>query len=108
MTTIAVRVPEDELEVLGDLIKSLGGNSVPAVARPFDGETVVQATIVLSAALFPYFRMWSLNRVAARKTFSIVHNGTELRGFTAAEVERLLNVLSAALPADDEAAGDDE
>lgn len=105
MTAIAVRVPESDAADLQALVDSIGCNSELEVAHPFDGETVIQTILVLAPVTYPFFRTWVTNRASQRKNFSIVHNGTELKGYTAAEAEDILTVVAATL-LDSEAADD--
>lgn len=98
MTTIAVRVREDDTSDLQALLDALGAATDPEVAHPFDGETVVQAIVVLGAGAFPFFRAWVEARTAQRKHFSIVTNGTELKGYTAQEAQFILTTLAESIP----------
>lgn len=95
---IAIRVPEEDIEELRKLQKGVGSTDEIVVAHPFDGETVVQLVILLSSAGYPFFRSWLTYRATARKSYSVVHNGTELTGYTASEVETILKRLDGAAP----------
>lgn len=103
MTAIAVRVPESDAADLQALAESIGCNSEQEVAHPFDGETVIQTILVLGPVTYPFFRTWVTNRASQRKNFSIVHNGTELKGYTAAEAEDILTAVAATIPAVEDA-----
>lgn len=96
--TIAVRVPEDDVEALRVLRMELGSEDEIVTAHPFDGETVVQLLVVLVGASYPYFRSWLKSRATSRKSYTVVHDGTELTGYTAGEVESILNRLESAAP----------
>lgn len=95
---IAVRVPEEDIEELRKLQKGVGSTDEIVVAHPFDGEAVVQLVILLSGAGYPFFRSWLTYRATARKSYSVVHNGTELTGYTASEVDSILKRLDGAAP----------
>lgn len=78
--SIALRVPEADKLELEELIGELGGDSGEIqISKPFDGETVAQVLLTLGAT-YPYFKSWLVFRGESRKAFSIVHNGTEMKG----------------------------
>lgn len=91
---IAVRLPESDRHDLETLLISGGwdSNSI-ATSRPFDGESVVQAIVALSATSYPFFRTWLTTRASTRKSFAFVHNGTELKGYTPSEAAKILEIL---------------
>ena len=88
---IAVRVPETDRADLESLMAKVDADpDAISAARPFDGETVVQGVLVLSGVVYPYFRSWLTQRGSARKNFSVIHNGTELKGYTSDDALALL------------------
>lgn len=92
--SVAVRVPASDLNDLREMIAAQGDtHGEIQTARPFDGETVVQVVVLLTGAGYPVFRTWLKSRTDSRKTYSIIHNGTELRGYTPKEAERVINAL---------------
>lgn len=91
---IAIRVPQADRADLEALLLSQGEDVESiAVSRPFDGESVVQAVVILSGVSYPFFRTWLNSRTASRKTFSIVRNGTEISGYTSAEAAKIIKEL---------------
>jgi hypothetical protein len=91
---IAVRVPETDRADLESLMAEVDADADSiSAARPFDGETVVQGVLVLSGVVYPYFRSWLTQRGSARKSFSVIHNGTELKGYTREEALAILEKL---------------
>lgn len=95
---IAIRVPDQDIDALRELQEEVGSSDEIVIAHPFDGETVAQLFIVLSGASYPFFRSWLSSRAASRKSYSVVHNGTELSGYTADEVGNILKRLERAAP----------
>jgi hypothetical protein len=91
--SLSVQVPVDEAASLRELLRNLTVDADTVQLHPFDGETVVQSIIALTGASIPVLRLWLRARVAERKTFRVVYDGTEYAGYTADEVERLVEVL---------------
>ncbi|MBF4580782.1 hypothetical protein [Frigoribacterium sp. VKM Ac-2530] len=98
MTSIAVRVPEQDAADLADLLTVSGSNEEVVVARPFDGETVAQTVLLLSGPTFAFFETWLRNRAQSRKSYSVVIDGTQLSGYTPTEVERILEAVHKQVP----------
>jgi hypothetical protein len=90
---IILQVPANDANDLERLGAQLGDEEEVEVLHPFDGETIAQLFVLLSGATFPYLRAWVRERIESRKAVVIIHNGTELRGYTADEAERLLASL---------------
>lgn len=95
---IAIRVPQADRHDLEALLRSQGEDVESiSVSRPFDGESVVQAVVILSGVSYPFFRTWLNSRAASRKSFSIVRNGTEISGYTSTEAAKIIKELDAEL-----------
>lgn len=91
---IAVRVPESDRHDLEALLKAGEWDSDSiATSRPFDGASVMQAIVLLTTTGYPFFRTWLMSRAEMRKTFSIVHNGIELKGYTPSDAAKILETL---------------
>jgi outer membrane biogenesis lipoprotein LolB len=92
---LSVQVPVDEAASLHELLQRLAVDADTAQLHPFDGEAVVQSVIALTGASIPVLRLWLRARVAERKSYRVVYDGTEYVGYTADEVERLVEALKA-------------
>ena len=90
---VIVRLPAGDAQDLNDLVQGLGSDEDVEMVHPFDGATVVQVLVVLSATTLPFFRTWVKARLEARKGFVILRDGQELRGYTADEVEQIMRIL---------------
>lgn len=91
--SVIVQLPASDASELRALVEEVDSGEEVEMVHPFDGETVAQVLLAVSAASLPYFRIWARARVEARKGFTILHEGKELRGYTADEVERILKIL---------------
>lgn len=92
---LSVQVPLDEAASLRELLRHLDVHADTSQLHPFDGETVIQSVVALTGASIPVLRLWLRARVAERKTFRVVYDGTEYVGYTVDEVERLVEALKA-------------
>ncbi len=88
-----VRLPARDAQDLNDLVQGLRSDEDIEMVHPFDGETVAQVLVALSTTTLPFFRTWVKARLEARKGFVVLHEGKELRGYTADEVEQIMRVL---------------
>jgi hypothetical protein len=86
---IIVQVPANERDDLERLGRQVDEDDIQDV-HPFDGETVAQLAMAVSTTSLPFLRAWIKGRIEARKGFEIVHDGTELRGYTADEADQIL------------------
>ncbi|WP_345201996.1 hypothetical protein [Fodinibacter luteus] len=91
---VIVRLPASDAQELTALVQSIHSDEDVEMVHPFDGATVAQVLVALSTATLPFFRIWANARVEARKGFVVVHDGRELRGYTADEVERIIRVVA--------------
>jgi hypothetical protein len=94
---ISVQVPPEDRSALDDLLARLGLSADAEITEvhPFDGETVVQSVVALTAVGTPALRAWLRARVDERKAFRVVYDGVEYTGYTSEEVEALVTALSA-------------
>ena len=90
---VIVQVPADDVAELERLGAQVGDEEIELL-HPFDGETVAQLVLVVSTTSLPFLRAWVKMRIEARKAVVVIHNGNELRGYTADEAERILAVLN--------------
>jgi len=90
---VIVRLPASDAQDLSDLVQGIHSDEDVEMVHPFDGATVAQVLVALSTTTLPFFRIWANARLEARKGFVVVHDGKELRGYTADEVERIARVL---------------
>ncbi len=91
---VIIRLPATDASDLSDLVQALNSEEEVEIVHPFDGTTTAQVFIALSTTMFPYLRSWMKMRVEIRKGFVAIHNGKELRGYTAEEVEQILRLLN--------------
>lgn len=101
MTGIAIRLEGDQRSELEEFLAGVNSDAEVMMTRPFDGETAVQAVVLLSSVSFPFFQTWLRRRAEARKAYRIVVDGTELTGYSSAEVERILTIVQKTLPPSD-------
>jgi hypothetical protein len=92
---VSVQVPPEDRSALDDLLRSLDHSTEVTEVHPFDGETMVQSVLAVTAVSTPVIRAWLRARVDQRKTFRVVYDGVEYTGYTADEVEALVQALSA-------------
>jgi hypothetical protein len=108
-TAIAICVPRQDASDLAELLQATGGDPTDLqTTRPFDGEGVVQSLVVISLATFPYFKSWMTQRAAARKSFSIIHEGIELRGYSAHEAAKVIETLQTIIAEEGSTSGSQE
>lgn len=93
MTKVLVRIPVADAEDLKTLSQRAGDDEEVEVIHPFDGATMAQLLLSVSPAIIPFFQAWLTSRVEARKEFRVVYDGNEITGYTAEEVERIVNAL---------------
>jgi hypothetical protein len=95
-TLVSVQVPEDELESLQDLTHLTDTTMEDSiVAHPFDGLTMVQILLPITAGTVAILRTWISERQKARKEYRIFADGLDLSGYTASEAVRILESLQA-------------
>ena len=98
-----LQVPFEEQEDLLALADEVAEDV--ELVHPFDGETVAQLALLVSAVTLPFVRAWIKLRIESRKSFVVIHDGHEYRGYTPQEIEQILRMLAAAADADPEADG---
>lgn len=91
--TIAVQVPADDADELEKLLAELDQEQDLVGSRPFDGQVLVTALVIISGGAFGVLRTWIRARADARKEYRVVVDGMEMTGYSGAEVERILNSL---------------
>jgi hypothetical protein len=87
--SLLVQVPVTEQDELQQLVERLASEGQIVESRPFDGETVVQALVVLLPATYPFFHTWIKSRSERAKNTYVSIDGMRLKGFTAEEVSRI-------------------
>jgi hypothetical protein len=98
--SFVLQVPVADQIDLRQLTEGIASRSEIVESRPFDGETVVQALVVLSASTYPYFKSWMASRREKSKHTYVSIDGMRLRGFTAQEVVRISREIEHRLGSD--------
>ena len=99
--SLVVQVPVADQEDLRQLVESSASGERVIESRPFDGETVVQVLLVLSPAIYPFFRTWITSRSERAKNTYVSIDGMRFKGFTAREVTRITGEIEQRLKNDD-------
>jgi hypothetical protein len=99
--SLVVQVPVADQEDLRQLVESSPSSGRIIQSRPFDGETVVQALLLLSPATYPFFRTWITSRTEKAKNTFVSIDGMRLKGFTPKEVLRITEEIERRLKNDD-------
>lgn len=90
---VLVRVDGNEQDSLLELERLQCPGEAPSRITPFDGETLIQSLLTITVATWPFFRAWLKERVDHRRAVSVIHEGIEIRGYTAKELDSLLPAL---------------
>ncbi len=93
MLYAAVGVDPAHVGVLDALLAELDVSSDKVTARPFDGETVVQALVPLSLATLPLIRTWIRQHFETKRNYRITCEGIEVAGYSADEAYDILRTL---------------
>ena len=99
--SLVVQVPVADQQDLRQLVESSPSSGRIIESRPFDGEAVVQALLVLSPTIYPFFRTWITSRSERAKNTYVSIDGMRLKGFTAREVARITEEIEQRLKNDD-------
>jgi hypothetical protein len=73
--------------------RELPRSGAVAYVSGFNGDHVLQATVIVTAGTVRLLRTWLLTRVERLKETRVVWNGREFRGYSAQEVELLVQSL---------------
>ncbi len=93
---IIVRVPTSDATELQVLQEQLPGLVKLGESRAFDGIIAVQALVTVTLASLPVLRSWLVKRAEHRKSTTVLWKGTQLTGYTAAEVIAIVEAVERA------------
>ena len=91
---VIVQVPEGDADDLAGLAAIAAEDEDVQMIHPFDGDTVAQILVVLSATTLPFFKTWMSARLNARKSIEVVRKGTKIKGASADDVVNIMQALS--------------
>lgn len=92
--SVFVQVPIGEDADLQALLDQAGSPDSQLIeTHPFDGETVIQAALVLIPTSMSVLKTWLRSRANERKSFKIAYRGIELSGYTPAEADQIIQRL---------------
>lgn len=99
---LSVQVPPGDEATLAELAEQLGIDTDAVIrTHPFDGQEMLHLLVPASAAALTVLRTWIKSHYARAAHYRITYRGTEIIGYSADEVERLIASLAEeALPED--------
>ena len=74
-------------------MKSLGQPFERLEVRAFDGDSFLQVVVSMSFTTLPVIVAWIRARAERSKSTVVVADGIELRGYTPAEIDRIVSSL---------------
>lgn len=102
MSQLLIAVPTEDEAELTALSNALHDETTTLDSKPFDGATVIQLLVPVTAASIPVLTTWIKARFEHRKNQSISYKGMKFTGYSPDEVEQLMELLEGEDFSDDE------
>lgn len=95
MQHVLIAVPTEDASDLSELQKSLIQPGTAIESKPFDGITMLQVLVPLTAASIPVLTTWIKSRFELRRTQTVSFKGMKFTGYSPDEIEQLKKLLEA-------------